>query len=446
MLDDSKHYVGSVIMLMSQTFSKTNNSEVEQAQNGQVMLAVTSFGGFSISAVDALTGEVCAELADNRGNSQKMQLMVAYLIFSGKEAVSFDELIEVLWPEDGPEDPLAALRLLVHRARIELDKLGVYSGSKLIIRKNKSYCWNGEIPVIRDSERFDELYNKSGKGSAGERLASLLEAAKIYRGHFLPKSIHYQWVMVLDTYYHSKYMAVCEEAVRIMEEFGNHREIIDLCKNAVTLDPYAEPLHIALLKALAEVGSYSAALEHYRHVTEMFMDEFGIAPSDALKTVYGKLLKGSNALGSDIGTIRQALTDYDGEGAFFMEYEIFRHVYWLKSRESMRSGQVVQLVLITAAPSGGMTPGQRSRRTCMERLGDVIQNSLRQGDLYTRYSVLQYLVMVQSANYENCQVIIDRIQRGFKLSYPRSGYLLQFSMLPLLPKRPSKDGGSTSIE
>jgi len=413
-------------------------------QNKQSLLTVTSFGGFSISAVDSLTGSICAELTDGRGNSQRLQLLVAYLVFSGRDAVSFDELIEMLWPEEGPEDPLASLRLLVHRARTELDKLGPYSGAELILRKNKSYCWNSEIQITRDAELFDELYNKARAGSAGERLKALLEAARIYRGRFLPKSAQHQWVMVLDTYYHSKYLAVCEEAVRIMEEFGNNREIIDLCKTAVTLDPYAESLHIALLKALAEVGAYSAALEHYRHVTEMFMDEFGITPSEELKAVYGKLLKGSNALGSDIGTIRQSLTDYDGEGAFFMEYEIFRHVYWLKSRESMRSGQVVQLVLISASPSGGMNPGQRSRRTCMERLGNVVQNSLRQGDLYTRYSVLQYLVMVQSANYENCRMIIERIQRGFKLSYPRSGYLLQFSMLPLLPKNPPKDGVLTS--
>ena len=410
----------------------------------QAELVIMSFGGFSISAVDPLTGEVRAELADNRGNSQRLQLLVAYLLFSDRDTVSFDELIEMLWQEGGPENPLASLRLLVYRARAALDGLGICGGAKLVLRKNKSYCWNNEIRIKKDTELFDGLYAKAQTGNGEQRLKVLIEAAKIYKGHFLPKSSQYQWVMVLDTYYHSKYLAVCEQAVGIMEELGDHRGIIDLCKTAVTLDPYAESLHIALLKALAETGAHSAAMEHYRHVTGMFMDEFGITPSAEFKAVYGKLLKGTNTFAADIGTIRQSLTDYDGEGAFFMEYEIFRHVYWLKSRESMRSGQVVQMVLISASPSGGMNPGQRSRRTCMERLGGVIQGSLRQGDIYTRYSVMQYLVMVQSANHENCRQIIDRVQRGFKLSYPRAGYLLQFSILPLLPKERAK--GNTPTE
>lgn len=411
----------------------------------QPLLSVTSFGGFSIAVSDpAATDVPRAVLSDGKGHSKKLWSLVEYLIFSGKESVTFEELIELLWPEDGPDGPLASLRLLVHRARIELDSLGMYSGSELIIRQDKAYSWNRQIPVYLDTERFDELYNRSRRGSAGERLSLLLEAAGTYQGRFLPKSAQNQWVMVLDTYYHSKFLAICEEAVGILEQFGRTWDIIELCKKAVALDPYAETLHVAFIKALTDAGSYNLAMEHYKRVTSMFMDEFGITPSEELKAVYSTLVKSTNALEADIGVIRESLADTGDNGAFFLECEMFKHVYQLKSRESMRSGQAVQLALISVSPSAGKNPGHRSRLTCMTRLSEVIQSSLRQGDLYTRYSVTQYLALLQSTSYENGQMVLDRIQRGFKAAYPKSGFLLQCSMLPLLPKSPAKDTTLTS--
>ena len=429
------------------------NREVRVSKRGTIvpsermMLSISAFGGLSIAVLDPLSpGGARKTQIDSKGHSRKIWSLVEYLIFSGKDAAPFEELIELLWPDGGAEDPLATLRLLVHRARNELDGFGIFGGTQMIVRHDRAYSWNREVPMKTDVEMFDQLYNKSRHGGAAARLEALMEATDLYRGRFLEKSAQRQWVMVLDTYYHSKYIAICKEAINILTELDHPWDIIELCKRAVALDPYVEPLHEAFIKALIDVGSFNAAMEHYKRVTAMFMDEFGITPSEGLKSIYRTLVRTTNTLEADIRVIRRALIDTNDDGAVFLEFEMFKQVCQLKSRESMRNGQKMQLALISASPAAGKTPGQRSRRTCMERLSVVIQNSLRQNDLYTRYSVLQYLVLLQSADDKSGRKILDRIQRGFQAAYPRSGYLLQCSQLPLLPREAQKGAISTKTD
>ena len=69
----------------------------------------------------------------------------------------------------------------------------------------------------------------------------------------------------------------------------------------------------------------------------------------------------------------------------------------------------------------------------MERLRDVIAKSLRQGDVFTRYSVSQYIIMLPLASFENAEMIMNRVARNFKRTYPKMELLLHYSALPLDP-------------
>ena len=404
------------------------------------VLSVTSFGGFSIAVIDAENiGRPVKILSDSKGHSRKLWSLVEYLVFCGKDYATFDELIDLLWPNEGDVDnPIASLRLLVHRARAELDKLGAYKGSELILRRDGAYAWNRAIPVETDTELFERLSERTD-ADPQQRVEGLMGAAELYRGRFLPQAVGSQWAMVLDSYYHTKYISVCEEAVAILEELGRHWEIVELCRRAVVMDPYVEPLHVAFIKALMNMDAYTAAMDHYNHAIDLFMNELGVTPSEKLTGVYRELAKNKNALESDINVIRQSLSEGEGSGALYVEYELFKLMCQLKSRESLRTGQIVQLALVSAAPTGGADMDSRARNTFMNRLGEVVQASLRMGDLYTRYSVLQYLVLLQSASYENGQMVLDRIQSRFKVLYPRVKYSIKCTLLPLLPTAPQQE-------
>jgi DNA-binding SARP family transcriptional activator len=399
------------------------------------LLCITSFGGLSISVLNPDGTEAdMPVISDSEGHSRKLWTLIGYLLFSGRDKVPAEDLIEILWPEnDSLTDPLGSLRLLVHRARAQLNGLACYKGSELILCGNGAYSWNRRVAMKLDTERFELLCRSTAGCRGAKHLNTVLEAIAIYRERFLPKLSCQQWAMALDTYYNSKYTVLCLEAVELLRPLGRYRDIIDICTKAVVLTPFTEQLHISLVEALTAVGSYKEAMSHYKFVKEMLINDLNIAPSEKLQAVYRVLSRNAQAMESNIDMIRKTLTCSKTVGPFYCDFELFKQIYELKSRECLRSGEMIQLSLITILPGRGKTPGMRSRNAAMERLDRIIRASLRMSDVYTRFSTMQYLLLLQATNYENGEVALERIRRNYKKSAARTDYLFQCSLLPILP-------------
>ena len=53
----------------------------------------------------------------------------------------------------------------------------------------------------------------------------------------------------------------------------------------------------------------------------------------------------------------------------------------------------------------------------MQQLGVLIPRTLRMGDLFTRSSPNQYMIMLHSLTYEDCKMLIDRIMQALDSKY-----------------------------
>ena len=49
----------------------------------------------------------------------------------------------------------------------------------------------------------------------------------------------------------------------------------------------------------------------------------------------------------------------------------------------------------------------------MSKMSDIIATCLRSGDVFSRYSVNQYIIMLPTANHENCIQIGTRILKTY---------------------------------
>jgi len=409
--------------------------------DGNFVLLVKSFGGFSISACSGDTREPLGpSVPDGESHARKMWALVKYLICSQRNRVSADELIEILWPQDGSTaDPVRSLRLLVHRARLELNKLGCVKGGRLILCHGGAYSWNRTIPMESDAELFENHYRSSRSGSDETRLSHLRAAIDLYKGPFLPQDSSNEWVMSLDTYFHSKFTAMCLEAIEILHRAGRSWDIVDISSAAMVTDPYMEDFHIAMIEALAKVGAVKNAKEHYEKVTELYRRDRDFQPSPKLAASYYATLKTENKPGTDVSAIQKSLDDEKEGGAFYCEYELFKKIYSLKRRECLRDHSEIQLALMTMIPSGGHT--SRPVDAAMEKMSETIADTLRKGDIFTRFNSTQFLLLLQFTTAERGRLAIDRIQRRFQGLMPRSGYLLQYNLLPL----PS-EGGAEKVD
>ncbi len=375
------------------------------------------------------------KIDDQSSRSKKVWTLIQYLIANRTKDISQNDLIDVLWPE-GEEigDPANTLKTIVHRARQALDKLAFEDGKNIILYRSGAYAWNNDLPVEIDAEEFLSCCDAAEKVSGEKKLSLLMRALGRYRGDYLPKAAFEPWAIPLSSYYRTRYIRAAHDALALLAEAGRCADVVSLCRRASVIDPYDESIHLALIQSLVAIGAQQEAMNHYNYVTEMFFSHFGVTPSPELTQLYKEIVRTSKMTEMDLGIIREGLAESErAEGAFYCELEFFKDVYRIQARNANRNGQIVHISLITVLDGYGKKLTQAKMNTAMERLRDIIAASLRRGDVFTRYSVSQYLLMLPLANFENAEMVMNRVTRNFRRAYPKMELLLHYSALPLDP-------------
>ncbi len=370
-------------------------------------LKITMFGEFSISYNENT-------ISEHSKRSKKLWLLLQYLVVHHTRSVTQSELIDILSGEDEGVNPVSALKTQVHRLRDILSEL--QHPLPIIICVNGAYSINPEIELEIDSEIFEQTFKAAGAcNDNAEKLRLILEAVNLYSGEFLAKSAYESWVVPLNTYYRSVYSKAVKMAIQLLYASGKLHDIIAICSKATALNPYDEYVHYCHIKALAELGEQESAKKQYEIVTDLMMNKFGITPSKELMELYDSTIKTKKSVQSDIDVvINDLLEQRPVTGAFFCEYQIFKHLYQLEIRDSQRTGISINICLLTIDGTNGEMPSQNSMSKAMQRLQDCISRSLRGSDIFSRYSVSQFVIMLANTNEQTGDLIMKRIEKAFR--------------------------------
>lgn len=392
------------------------------------MLRINMLGEFSLIYGDR-------EVNEESNRSKKIWTLLEYLITFRDREISQNEMFEVLWPDDNVEDPANTLKTLLHRARNTLSQLGIEDDKQLIYYRRGTYRWNPSIDYTVDVEQYEQLCTLAfSSRNEEDRLDLFLHAINLYKGDFLPKSSLELWAVPIHTYYRSQYIKIVHEVLSMLQRAGRFDEIIKVCWKAVSIDPYDEDLHYALIQSLVATGAQRTALQHYEYVTDLYFNQFGVTPSKELTDLYKEIMKTSKSLELNLNVIKEGLREAElKKSAFFCEYVFFKDIYRLEARAAARTGQAMHIALITISGAGGAVLKQKQVVVTMERLSEVISETLRKSDIYTRYSVTQYLILLPSASYENGNAVMSRIVSTYKSRHAKSNVVLQYKLLPLDP-------------
>lgn len=394
------------------------------------VLQVNMLGEFSLT----YKGQT---ILDQHSRSRKVWALLEYAIAFRDKDISQADLIELLWPEeDDISDPSNTLKTLLHRVRSQLGQLDEDLRKALTYRRG-SYRWAPVVPCQIDVEDFDNYCKQAAnEGDELVRLELLCKAIDIYKGDFLPRSALDSWVMPINTYYRAQYIKIVYEALDLLTQNGRFDQALEVCQKAVTIDPYDEGLHLSMIRCLLSTGAQRAALQHYKHVTDLFFTQFGVSPSDEMTSLYKDVVKTDKNMELDLSIIKEGLQEAcPDRKAFHCEYEFFKEIYRLEARSAMRTGQVIHIALITVTSDSRRELTQKQTNATMDRLREVIATSLRRNDVFARYSVTQHLIMLPSASFENGQMVMNRIVSAFRSQYPKMPITLQYKLLPLDPLR-----------
>ena len=384
-------------------------------------------GGFSITIGPN-------SISDKNNRSKKPWMLLEYLIAFRDRELSQNELIELLWPEDDSDNPAGALKTLMFRVRKLLADLD-FTDHEMIIQRRGTYAWNPDLKCTVDIDVFEELCNQAHDEELddSERIQCYLDAIDVYKGDFLPKSSLEPWAIPLNTYYHTLYLKIVHEVTDLLAQTGHFNTIVEICQRALQIEAFDEPLHYKLINALYKSGNSHGALEQYNNTMNQFLNQFGITPSDGLKSLYKEITKTSKSVTTDISIIKENLREESRmPGAFFCEYEFFKDIYRLECRAAERSGDSLFLCLFTLSAVNGDVPPLKHLSRAMETLKYALQYSLRRGDVFSRYSVSQYILILPTATYENAEMVMKRAANRFHKEYTRKDIFLSYSAQPLL--------------
>lgn len=384
----------------------------ERQEVARPVVDVTMLGGFSVSR-----GE--GRISDEKSHSRKLFGVLGYLIAHRGRMVAQSELIDLLWDDSSDANPANALKTLLYRIRRMLEAL-FPEGIDPILSGRGGYTWNTQVECRVDVDRFETLCAQCGDSTLApdQRLEAGREALSLYKGEFMAKMSRQMWVIPIAVRLHNLYIDTVKICAGLLEERGEYGEMETLAHQAVQVDNLDEAIYGILIRSLIRQGKDAAALNQYETATELLYRSLGVRPSEELQGIYREIMSSQQALETDLEVIQQQLSETaQRAGAFVCEYGFFREIYRLEARRSARSGVCIHVVLVTVTNPDGTMPPLDALNGTMDRLQGVLVESLRRGDVVSRYSAAQYVVLLPGANFEDSVMVMDRIFTAFRGRY-----------------------------
>lgn len=399
----------------------------ESTVENKPKIYVQTLGEFSIRI-----GE--KEVSDQSNQSKKPWRLLKYLIVFQKKAISPSELISTIWMDDTGANPNGALKTLMFRSRRLLEPLGI-SPQKLLVQQQGSYGWTKEYETVLDADQFEEICSRVlSQANPNEDILELcLEGLTLYKGDFLPNSEYESWVIPTSAYYHSLYQKLVYKTIELLTEREDYSRITSICQNAISIEPFDEEFYYHLVYALYKDGHISQAIEQYNHTTDLFYNEFSISPSQRFKDLYKLIQDSEQNVATNLDVIQETLREEASGGAFYCEYPVFRDLFQLERRSIERTGDSIYLCLLTLSDLNDKTPKNPVLSKAMDHLNNAIRTSLRCSDVYTRYSVSQYIILLPTVTVELGEMVMKRILSNFHKMYSRKDLVVNYRLQPVLP-------------
>ncbi len=69
----------------------------------------------------------------------------------------------------------------------------------------------------------------------------------------------------------------------------------------------------------------------------------------------------------------------------------------------------------------------------MDKLQECIRLSLRKGDVFSKFSPTQFILMLSTGTFENGEGVLERIRRRFRQDFRNREIIIYSNLQPLLP-------------
>ncbi|HJD18533.1 MAG TPA: hypothetical protein IAA01_09765 [Candidatus Fournierella excrementavium] len=380
-----------------------------------VLLQVETLGGLRIKAGDKVLLEQGARI------NKPWELLI-FLLLNMDEPLTNEQICEALWEDDEVANPAGALKNAAYSLRKHLTAAGL--PADCVMTRDREYCWNPATPVQLDVQTLNALFRQGrSEKDPARQLELCRDFLDQYTGDFLPSLSGRRWVLPKASALSQKYLSVVLRACDLLLAGGERssaQEVLDICSRALLLEPLSEELYLRHFTALKQLNMKNAILNHYPIISNMFLDETGEVLGPELQSIFRWASEGTNTV-DDIHQIQKDLDEVTRDdrpirGAYFCPYEVFKHMYHMVVRSAVRVDNTVVLLLVGLQSTGGQAMSKQETARVMLQLREIIKNTLRKGDVFSRYSRNQYVLMLSVRQPGDSGVVAERLLKGWKAS------------------------------
>jgi predicted ATPase/DNA-binding SARP family transcriptional activator len=219
-----------------------------------------------------------------RFRSRKTGTLLAYLAFYPQRAHSRDQLMEIVWPEDGLDSARDKLRVALCSLRRQLEPPGVAPGT--VLATTRLVVQLSPAAIITDVAKFEAALRAADSSCGAERRERLIRAIELYRGPLLPNCFE-AWVTPERQRLSGLFFQALAELVQVMEQEGELRQALDYAGRAVAADPLREEGQREFIRLLVRAGQPTAALDQYRRMESLLWEELREKPTAATQRLLG---------------------------------------------------------------------------------------------------------------------------------------------------------------
>lgn len=230
-------------------------------------------------------------------SSNKEKQLLALILLNLPHVTSTGLIIDELWPDNPPKSAMTTIQTyILHLRRFLAETLGI--PARMVAREYLLYRSGGYViaasQVELDVDRFRELERRSHKEAGKKDYEAAVQSAEnalsLWRGHALMDVQAGQYIQAEVHGLEQARLSLVETKIEAELALGRDRMVLGELSTLVTRYPFHEGFNSGYIRALANSGYRTRALEVYRDLHAVMVDQVGLEPSAELRGLHEAIL------------------------------------------------------------------------------------------------------------------------------------------------------------
>ena len=252
----------------------------------QPILIIKTFGNFQVRLDNLLL----------QWPTQKSKLLLQLLLLEPGVTVKSERLMDLLWPDLTPGSAKSNLWVTVSQLRRVFEPNLPSRGRSAYIQKSgDGYRFSPEADYQLDSEVFTTLLRQAQSSpKLGDRIPLWEQAIQLYRGDYLAEELYAEWLFAARYQWQQNYLQLLTSLSETHISFGQFEQAESYCRQYLKYDDLSETVSRMLMFCLSQQGKRSAALAHYKLLTDKLATELGVEPLPDTHTLAQQIKAGQD--------------------------------------------------------------------------------------------------------------------------------------------------------